>query len=85
MNQARNRTAVNTLFMRIASNLYIKMAAPGWPFSNEKHSRLERETLNYLIVCFIQCTLFFQYVCFLLPISLRDICGTYVTRINSVS
>ena len=36
MNQARNRTAVNTLFMRIASNLYIKMAAPGQPFSKEK-------------------------------------------------
>ena len=31
--QARNRTAGNTLFMRIASNLYIKIAAPGWPFS----------------------------------------------------
>ena len=30
MNQARNRTAGNTLLMRIASNLYIKMAAPGW-------------------------------------------------------
>ena len=36
MNQARNRTAVNTLFMRIASNRYIKMAAPGQPFSKEK-------------------------------------------------
>ena len=33
MNQARNRTAGNTLLMRIASNLYIKMAAPGWLFS----------------------------------------------------
>ena len=33
MNQARNRTAGNTLLMRIASNLYVKMAAPGWPFS----------------------------------------------------
>ena len=30
MNQARNRTAGNTLLMLIASNLYIKMAAPGW-------------------------------------------------------
>ena len=30
MNQARNRTAGNTLLMRVASNLYIKMAAPGW-------------------------------------------------------
>ena len=33
MNQARNRTAGNTLLMRIASNLSIQMAAPGWPFS----------------------------------------------------
>ena len=33
MNQARNRTAGNTLLMRIAYNLYIKRAAPGWPFS----------------------------------------------------
>ena len=31
--QARNRIAGNTLLMRIASNLYIKIAAPGWPFS----------------------------------------------------
>ena len=33
MNQARNRTAGNTLLMRIASNLYVKLPAPGWPFS----------------------------------------------------
>ena len=33
MNQARDRTAGNTLLMRIASNLYIKMTAPVWPFS----------------------------------------------------
>ena len=33
MNQARNRTAGNTLLMCIASNLYIKLAAPGWLFS----------------------------------------------------
>ena len=33
MNQERNRTAGNTLLMRIASNLYIKMATPGWPLS----------------------------------------------------
>ena len=33
MNQARSRTAGNTLLMRVASKLYIKMAAPGWPFS----------------------------------------------------
>ena len=32
MNQARNMTAGNTLLMRIASNLYMKMAAPGSPF-----------------------------------------------------
>ena len=30
MNKVRNRTAGNTLLMRIASNLYIKMAAQGW-------------------------------------------------------
>ena len=33
MNQARKRTAGNTLLMRIASNLSIKIAAAGWPFS----------------------------------------------------
>ena len=33
MNQTRDRTAGNTLLMRIASNLYIKMVAPVWPFS----------------------------------------------------
>ena len=33
MKQARIRTAGNTLLMRIASNLSIQMAAPGWPFS----------------------------------------------------
>ena len=33
MNQARNRTAGNTMLMLIASNLYIQMAAPGWPIS----------------------------------------------------
>ena len=33
MNQARNMAAGNKLLMRIASNLYIKIAAPGWPFS----------------------------------------------------
>ena len=31
--QARNRTADNTLLIRIASNLYINMAALGWPRS----------------------------------------------------
>ena len=30
MNQARNRTAANTLLINTASNLSIKMAAPGW-------------------------------------------------------
>ena len=33
MNQERNRTAGNTLLMHIASNLYIKIAASGLPFS----------------------------------------------------
>ena len=33
MNQARNRKAGNPLLMCIASNLYIKMAAPRWSFS----------------------------------------------------
>ena len=50
-----------------------------------KHKRLtsstrtiifQRENLNYLIVCITQCTLFFQYVCFLWPICLPCvICG----------
>ena len=36
----------------------------------------QRENLNYLIVCITQCNLFFQYVCFLLPICLPCvICG----------
>ena len=33
MNQVRYRTEGNTLLMCTASNLYIKMAAPGWPGS----------------------------------------------------
>ena len=40
----------------------------------------QRENLTYLIVCFTQCTLFFQKVCFLLPCV---IC-MYVTKINAV-
>ena len=45
-----------------------------------------RENLNYLLVCFTQCTLSFQYVCFLLPVCLPCIIfGPYVTRINAVS
>ena len=36
-------------------------------------------------VCFTQCTLFFQKVCFLLKICLPCvICGTYVSKINAV-
>ena len=46
----------------------------------------QRENLNNLIVCFTQCTLFFQYVWFLLPICLLClICAMHVTRINAVS
>ena len=38
----------------------------------------QRENLNYLMVCFTQGTLFFQNVCFLLPICLPCvICGTF--------
>ena len=33
MNQTRNRTEGNTLLMRTASDLYIKMEALGWPGS----------------------------------------------------
>ena len=33
MSQARNRTVGHTLLIRIASNLYLKMEAPGWSFS----------------------------------------------------
>ena len=55
---------------------------------NHSHRLLRRENLNYLMVCFTQCTLFFQKVCFLLQICLPCvICGTsgtYVTKINVV-
>ena len=46
----------------------------------------QRENLNYFkIVCFTQCTLFFQKVCFLSPICLLSvICRSYVTKINAV-
>ena len=45
----------------------------------------QRENLNYSIVCFTQCTLFFQNVCFPLSICLPYvICGSYVTKINAV-
>ena len=41
----------------------------------------QRENLNYIIVCFTHCTLFFQKVCFLLPICLQCIiCGSHVTK-----
>ena len=37
------------------------------------------ENLNYLIVCVTQCTLFFQQLCFLLPICLPCvICGKHM-------
>ena len=50
----------------------------GRVFSKEKN-------LNHLVVCFTQCTLFFQKVCFLLQICFPCvICGTYVTKINAV-
>ena len=42
------------------------------------------EHLNYLIVCFSQCTVFFQYVCFLLPICCPCVIrGTYVPTTKS--
>ena len=47
----------------------------------------QRGNVNYLIVCFTQCTLFifFRKGCFLLPICLPCvICGSYVTKINAV-
>ena len=45
----------------------------------------QRKNVNYLIVCFAQCTLFFQKVCFLLPICLPCvICGSYITKMNAV-
>ena len=48
----------------------------------------QRENLNYLMVCFTRCTLFFQKVCFLLqicsPCVFCGTCGTYVTKINAV-
>ena len=43
----------------------------------------QREHLNYLIVCFTQCTLFFQkFVLYCLFPCV--ICGSYVTKINAV-
>ena len=47
----------------------------------------QRVNLNYIILCFTQCTLFlsirlFSIAIFFLPCV---ICGTYVTRINAVS
>ena len=36
----------------------------------------QRENLNYLIVCFTWCALFFQCVCFLLPcIICENVCN----------
>ena len=41
----------------------------------------QRENLNYLMVCFTQYTLFFQHICYLLPIclpwalSLENVCN----------
>ena len=57
---------------------------------NHSHRALRRplfmrENLNYLIVCFTQCTLFFHKVCFLLPICMPCIiCGSNVTKTNAV-
>ena len=42
MNQARNMTADNTLLMRIASKLYMKMTAPGWPGDKSHHDRVSQ-------------------------------------------
>ena len=45
----------------------------------------QRENVNFLIVCFTQCFLFFQKVCFPLPIcSPCVICGQYVRKINAL-
>ena len=46
----------------------------------------KRENLSsFKIVCFTQCTLFFQKVCFLLPICLPCVIGgSYVRKINAV-
>ena len=42
--------------------------------------------LEKLIVCFTRCTLFFQLVCFLLPICLHALAMSHiVTRMNAVS
>ena len=58
---------------------------------NDSHRVLRRrlfskgKNLNYAIVCFTQCTLLFQKVCFLLQICLPSVIyGTYVTKINAV-
>ena len=45
----------------------------------------QRENLNYLIVCFTQFILFFQKVCFLLPICFPCVIwGSYLTKISAV-
>ena len=52
---------------------------------NHSHRVLRGRLFSYLILCFTKCTLFFQKVCFLLPICLPCvICWSYVTKINAV-
>ena len=42
------RTAGNTLLMRIVSNLYIKVAAPGWPSSDNTKTKITSAELASL-------------------------------------
>ena len=58
---------------------------PNYSHCAARTNIFQRENLDCIIVCFTQCTLFFQKVCFLLPICLQCIiCGSHVTKINAV-
>ena len=58
---------------------------PNYSHCAARTNIFQRENLDCIIVCFTQCTLFFQKVCFLLPICLQCIiCGSHATKINAV-
>ena len=57
MNQARNRTVGNTLLMHAASNLHIKIVAPGWTGSCNTGIRLTSAELPSLFQIWIKQTI----------------------------
>ena len=72
--------------MKKDNNQYLRSGGKTFTPCAARTIIFQKENLNYFIVCSTRCTLFFQYVWFLLPISLPCvICGNYVTRINAVS